>query len=861
MKRFLLFLIAFAAAGQLLFAGDLFFSEYIEASVGNNKALEIYNPTGEPVDLSHYTVKAANNGSGWGCYTPSGGEPTEDSRYILPLSGTLNSGDVFVIYNIQAVPAITSVGDLGFAYNSTPNGGNGDNVPTFNGNDALGLFKDNVLIDVIGIPTSDPGTGWDIAGVTAATKDHTLVRKSTIGEGNTDWASSAGTTPENSEWIVYDDQTYSYLGAHIYEGAGNIAPIARAGSDKVARFGETVTLDGSASKDPDGSIISYVWTQVAGTSVTLSATDQAVVSFTAPDVVSEFSFELVVTDNEDAVGKDTITVYVDPSQIIISEYVEGSSYNKYIEIYNASESPIDLAAEGYDLRKVTDGNGTFSETFNNWGDFSLLASGATIVLGNSQATIYPNVDITNNNVINFNGNDAVGLFRDGNLVDVVGDPTNAEYIIQDKTLRRKNTVVYGNTTYTVDEWEEFEKDNVENLGIHSTNPYAPAISSISHMPAFVTSANEIEVSAIITPQVGTISSLVAKYGSSGSLINESTDSWEDDPDQHIWKVLLPTQPGNSRIEFKLVATDSEGNIGESTVQSFLVAGNLTDIADIHANIDALEGTIISIEGIITIGAGKLRDDRTDCYVQDESGRGLNLYSSEFHNDLERGTEVKVVGYAELYYTTVEITDFSYQVVSTNNDLPAPKSVSIAGANSDDNEGSWIQFYGELAERITMTDGSKLLIADGSDTTAVMIWNTTGVDVAALTDGESYWYRGVGSQYSGEHQLLVAYDEDIRSGTGINDDPIRQPLTFRLEPAYPNPFNPTTTIAWQLAQVGDFRLSLFNLLGQEVAVLATGKAKPGKYSTLLHAEQMHSGMYFVRLESDGNVATQKIILLK
>ena len=52
----------------------------------------------------------------------------------------------------------------------------------------------------------DPGSGWDVAGVTNATKDHTLRRKSPISFGNGgDWASSAGTTAEDSEWIVLDN--------------------------------------------------------------------------------------------------------------------------------------------------------------------------------------------------------------------------------------------------------------------------------------------------------------------------------------------------------------------------------------------------------------------------------------------------------------------------------------------------------------------------------------------------------------------------------------------------------------------------------------------------------------------------------
>jgi len=185
----------------------VFFSEYIEGS-SNNKALEIYNNTGNAVDLSRYTIKAANNGTGWGCV---GGTP--DTRYVLPLTGSLAAGDVFVVYNTSADAAIVAVGDLGKAYNSTANGGDGDNVPAFNGDDAIGLFYGDSLIDVIGVPTTDPGTNWPVAG-TGATSEYTLVRKSSVVTGNTNWTTSSGTSATDSEWEVYPRDTFGYLGEH-----------------------------------------------------------------------------------------------------------------------------------------------------------------------------------------------------------------------------------------------------------------------------------------------------------------------------------------------------------------------------------------------------------------------------------------------------------------------------------------------------------------------------------------------------------------------------------------------------------------------------------------------------------------------
>ena len=176
-------------------ATDLFFSEYSEGS-SNNKYLEIYNGTGGNVDLSNYIIRYSQNGN------------VEWNSAELGLSGTLLDGDVYVIAHTSANASILAEVDTAETA-----------ISSFNGDDVRGLFKiannDTTLIDIIGTQTGgDPGDGWDVAGVSNATKDHTLVRKSSVSNGNTNWSASAGTTTEDSEWIVYDLETWSYLGSH-----------------------------------------------------------------------------------------------------------------------------------------------------------------------------------------------------------------------------------------------------------------------------------------------------------------------------------------------------------------------------------------------------------------------------------------------------------------------------------------------------------------------------------------------------------------------------------------------------------------------------------------------------------------------
>lgn len=94
----------------------------------------------------------------------------------------------------------------------------------------------------------------------------------------------------------------------------NEAPVANAGSDQSAESETQISLSGTTSTDPDGSIKSYAWSQVSGDSITLTDADKATATFTAPSVneAKTYEFELTVTDNNDVAAKDKILVTITP---------------------------------------------------------------------------------------------------------------------------------------------------------------------------------------------------------------------------------------------------------------------------------------------------------------------------------------------------------------------------------------------------------------------------------------------------------------------------------------------------------------------------------------------------------------------
>jgi hypothetical protein len=124
----------------------------------------------------------------------------------------------------------------------------------FNGDDGYALVfggeDDYTFVDIIGNFEGDPGSGWPVAGVENATANHTLVRKSDIGQGvGYDWASAAGTTAEDSQWIVYDQNTWDYLGAHVFTGTCGAAVPGCTNENATNYNSDATTDDGSCTFD------------------------------------------------------------------------------------------------------------------------------------------------------------------------------------------------------------------------------------------------------------------------------------------------------------------------------------------------------------------------------------------------------------------------------------------------------------------------------------------------------------------------------------------------------------------------------------------------------------------------------------
>ena len=138
----------------------------------------------------------------------------------------------------------------------------------------------------------------------------------------------------------------------------------------------------------------------------------------------------------------------------------------------------------------------------------------------------------------------------------------------------------------------------------------------------------------------------------------------------------------------------------------------------------------------------------------------------------------------------------------------------------------------------------------------------GVDYDAGSTGRCYYYTHTSGWTEFTQGMIM-----VRAGVGdpISGTPDTKltalPLSFDLSPAYPNPFNPVTVIPYAIPKSSSVRLTVYNLLGQQVAVLVDRSKDAGYHHVPWNADQVASGIYIVRMQAGSFQESQKIVLLK
>jgi Secretion system C-terminal sorting domain len=164
-----------------------------------------------------------------------------------------------------------------------------------------------------------------------------------------------------------------------------------------------------------------------------------------------------------------------------------------------------------------------------------------------------------------------------------------------------------------------------------------------------------------------------------------------------------------------------------------------------------------------------------------------------------------------------------------------------------------------------------LILSGNDLwVCVQVEDTTGLNYPlgcdngpANADGD--WVNDDGNWKHLNADYGLNYNWNIRAVimppvTDVNVN-LQKIQSFNLAQNYPNPFNPTTNITYNIPKSGNVTLSVYNMLGQQVALLINGIVTEGSHTTTFNASQLPSGVYFYKLQQGNNATVKKMLLLK
>jgi len=242
------------------------------------------------------------------------------------------------------------------------------------------------------------------------------------------------------------------------------------------------------------------------------------------------------------------------------------------------------------------------------------------------------------------------------------------------------------------------------------------------------------------------------------------------------------------------------------------------------------------------------DNSADNNFDLDSDKYLNI-EEYLNNTTPTGTDLPVVYTGSLNSRAIETDGVAgtftiYRTDYSDDSLVVTYSVSGTASNGIDYE--------------TLT--GKAVIEPGQMSTEVIInplndqkSEETELVVLTLQKSNSDYYLGCPVA-----SLVAIQDNEM---TAIVENSNNIPSGYALNQNYPNPFNPETKITFNLSQSGYTRLSVFNLIGQEVDVLVSRNMVSGSYSLSFDAVDLPSGIYYYRIQSGDFIAVKKMMLIK
>jgi WD40 repeat protein len=688
----------------------------------------------------------------------------------------------------------------------------------------------------------------------------------------------------------------------------NQPPVADAGTDQTGvTIGTVVQLDGTGSSDPDGDELTYMWKLIAFPEVddaldtTIIGADQAVAMF-RPMAAGTYSFELIVNDGTVDSDPDSVQVTADvPAPFDYVYEDKGEFPGAATNVHGVAVDPEgkvwigSFGGSSYLVVKNPDGSdASFSPV-----EFGLIGTDTVSTLNRNRGievgpdgNIYVSTSISGGvGILKFDyrtGEPLGGIARSASPTKV-GVDGNGNIFVSD--------VVAGDSR-TIDIYDS----NFQLVGTIDASPAAGLPAGIISRAVDVSADGSTVILADIvnggrlykfTGSVGggyTYDGEVPGpfYSVQGINFDGQGRLWAGDYVQlvddkqfvHIYDPDLnfrtsfvvdlfgPRGFGFANEDSLVYIIGFDGHeVKRFAIPGFTVPTLLTPLADARENDDngqpVLFDQVVRVRGIVTVADEFAGDSRRGpAYLQAPDGSaGIAVFSADFVNAVARGDEVVVEGKVGFFRGLTEIVDpLTVEVLSQNNSVD-PLDITtadLADTLGETYEGVLVRIRG-VTVNTTMFEGNKnYTITDETGSTTMRIDRDTDIPGSEVV-ADTFDVVGVVGQFDSSepywsgYQVLPRDKFDLAEATSVDEEGGKVPRRFALYQNYPNPFNPSTTIQFDVPKQAQVRITIYNVLGQQVRSLVDKQYSPGSHSVIWDArndagQRVSSGLYFYMIEA-------------
>ncbi|MDZ7367205.1 MAG: CHRD domain-containing protein [candidate division KSB1 bacterium] len=322
---------------------------------------------------------------------------------------------------------------------------------------------------------------------------------------------------------------------------------------------------------------------------------------------------------------------------------------------------------------------------------------------------------------------------------------------------------------------------------------------------------------------------------------------------------------------------SDGSLQKASASDSLVLRRGGVPINIAAARVKSNSTTVTVEGIVTRALGRF------AYIQDATAAIPTFQTSGplrtaiTNGDVRKGDRLRVSGVLAEFNNLKELTatsaqPFVFQVLSRNNPLPAPQVVTLTevARNGEQYESELIRVNSLFllpTTDATFRAATSYMVRDEGDTATFRIGNSGDSRVIGRPVPPGLFdFEGVLGDFRGDYQLTPVDTTDILLRTGVASESTPLPRQFALLANYPNPFNPATTIRYDLPRNVHVKLAIYDLLGKKVRTLVDAEEAAGfKHITWDGASdagvRVVSGVYLYRVEAGDFSMTRKMILMR